>query len=225
MPNHITTAVEITGSKESIAKLIEDTKIILDPDVDQNEFDFNGIIPMPKGLNIESGSNTDLGLAAFGKSEPGKMFSMGIEQYSKLDWFKKKYPGVTTAEEMLEFLENSDDENDGKILELGKQASENIDKYGHATWYEWANRNWGTKWNAYDVQYIAHDDNHLVLKITTAWDTPHPIWNKLMEMGFQVNGIYYGEMEGTGEIGDGGPFYSNVAVEYADYFSDYEGEE
>ena len=91
------------------------------------------------------------------------------------------------------------------------------EKYGKENWYDWSISNWGTKWNAYDVRYIAHDDNHLVLEITTAWDTPQGIWDALTEQGFEVNGRYYGEMEGVDSIGDGGPFY----VEWGGDFSDY----
>lgn len=50
MPNHITTDVEITGTKEQIDKLVEKTKLIRDNDTHENQFDFNGIVETPKDI-------------------------------------------------------------------------------------------------------------------------------------------------------------------------------
>lgn len=213
MPNHIQTSVEISGDKEKLAKLIKDTKIKLDTAAEDNEFDFNGIVPMPPELQITSGSTTDLGKMAFSQEE----YDKGIQP--KTEWWSERYPGVTDAASLKKFLEASDTPSDQDALKEGEQAIKNKQKYGYETWYEWSNANWGTKWNAYDVQYIAHDDTHLVLTITTAWDTPREIWDKLEEMGFSVNGVCYGEMDGSENIGNGGPFYVNLDVEYAGYFS------
>lgn len=41
------------------------------------------------------------------------------------------------------------------------------DKYGTADWYTWANREWGTKWGAYDGEY--EDGRYSFL---TAWAPP-----------------------------------------------------
>lgn len=50
MPNHITSQVEISGTPAKIKKLIKDTKLVQDNDKEENEFDFNGILPQPKDL-------------------------------------------------------------------------------------------------------------------------------------------------------------------------------
>ena len=50
---------------------------------------------------------------------------------------------------------------------LGKQAYENIQQYGSPTWYEWCNKNWGTKWNAYSCVELGKDDD--TLEFFTAW--------------------------------------------------------
>ena len=44
MPNHITSQVRIGGDKEKIAKLIKESKLIQDGDVEKNEFDFNAVV-------------------------------------------------------------------------------------------------------------------------------------------------------------------------------------
>jgi hypothetical protein len=50
-------------------------------------------------------------------------------------------------------------------------------KYGADNWYEWTRNNWGTKWNAYDVNtYDVGDDT---IYFNTAWATPVPILEAL----------------------------------------------
>lgn len=155
MPNHITTQVEITAPKKKIDELIKKTKIQLDADLESNEFDFNGIVPMPKHSDT--------------------------------------------------------------FFAEGGLGSDEREKYGKNNWYDWSCDNWGTKWNAYGVKFIAHEDEKLVLQIDTAWDTPHQIWEALEARGYTVKGVYYGEMEGYEYIGDGTDVfeaYSRVEVEY-----------
>jgi hypothetical protein len=52
-------------------------------------------------------------------------------------------------------------------------AQEMIDKYGHADWYEFRYKRWGTKWNLHDNPEII-DTSDTVLKISfdTAWWPP-----------------------------------------------------
>lgn len=107
----------------------------------------------------------------------------------------------------------------------GNLGQEEREKYGKNNWYDWNTSNWGTKWNAYDVKYIAHDDNHLVIEITTAWDTPRLIWDKLESMGFEINGIVHGEVDQPEDLGNGGPFYASLEVEYEGGMSSYTGKE
>ena len=219
MPNHIQSQVEIKGPADKIKKLIEDTKINLNGDAAENQFDFNAIVPMPPELDITSGSNTDLAFVAWGGKPNGAFNS--FESYLAMPWWESRYPGIDTREKLLAYLK----ENDIKSYNEGKQALDNYNKYGYSNWYDWRNFYWGTKWNAYDVKYIAHDDTHLVLEITTAWDTPREIWRALEEQGFQVNGLYYGEMEGYDRIGDGGPFYASTEVEWDQDFTPLETEQ
>ena len=106
---------------------------------------------------------------------------------------------------------------------LRSEADRRMKEYGALNWYDWSYNNWGTKWNAYEVRYIGHSDTKLVLKIETAWDTPRPIWEKLEAMGFTVNGVVYGEMEGTDEIGRGYEVFevnTTIDVEYAGTLED-----
>ena len=213
MPNHIQSQVEIKGTKEAIDKLVKGLKLKRDNNADSNEFDFNAIIKMPPSLMITSGSDVNLGLVALGESPSGIAFN-SFESYLKMPWWKEQYPGIDTREKLLAHLRETRPE----AIKEAEQARDNLKKYGHKDWYNWSNANWGTKWNAYDVRYITGNDTTIVVEISTAWDTPRQIWDALREQGFEVNGFYYGEMEGYDEIGaqawDRFTAYQNVEIEY-----------
>lgn len=187
MPNHIISEVEIKGTKEQIAKLIKDTKIILDNDTDKNQFDFNGIIKMPEELD--------------GIASPTKI----VETQEEADKVNEGYS------------EGPFSTNYQTAITKAKQQ-ELLSKYRAINWYDWCTKNWGTKWNAYEVRYITHNDTTLVLKLETAWDTPTGIWEALRERGYEVNGFMHGEMDGYDEIGDKAwdsfSAYQEVTVEY-----------
>jgi hypothetical protein len=51
-------------------------------------------------------------------------------------------------------------------------------KYGANNWYDWANRNWHTKWNAYD-QLITEDGD---IQFLTAWSTPAKVIQELSNL-------------------------------------------
>lgn len=211
MPNHIISEVEISGTKEQIDELVKETKLKRDCDAEENQFDFNGIIPMPESLNIESGSSASLGLMAYSQEYYDKDVRTGTS------WWKKDRPGVRDAATLKLDLQDSGEEEDKKALKLGKVAFDNIQKYGHADWYGWSIAKWGTKWNAYDVRYIDGDDTKIVIEIQTAWDTPEGIWSALIEQGFEVKGVMHGEMDGYQYIGNGDEVfdvYQNIEVEY-----------
>jgi hypothetical protein len=65
----------------------------------------------------------------------------------------------------------------------------NVDEY---IAYSWRVENWGTKW---DVGGEAGDfdmvDNQLIVRFDTAWAPPLGFYEKLTELGFDVNAYYY----------------------------------
>ena len=73
-------------------------------------------------------------------------------------------------------------------------------EYGYDNWYDWRNKNWGTKW---DIKAEVHvDDLHdegCTLIFQTAWSPPEPIVYKLQEMFPDIT--FYG-----GYIGEGWEF-------------------
>lgn len=98
MPNHITTHLHIEGTQEQIAEVLEYIK------GENGLIDFNKIIPMPKPLNIESGSLGERGKeyllgrrdALDGMSEErrkeaielGKKYLFNIQVYGFPTWYE-----------------------------------------------------------------------------------------------------------------------------------------
>lgn len=60
-------------------------------------------------------------------------------------------------------------------------------------WYEWRVNNWGTKWDIYDSNCDRLDANTLQLLFYTAWSPPTGIFDKLVEMGYDVHARYLDE--------------------------------
>lgn len=139
MPNHITNLISFGNQPEQVAAFHQMLHDLRQEDGVYGSIDFNKLIPMPESLNIESGSRTSSGLEAYRRFMNGDKTA---------EVFKEEHP-----EEWA----------------LGKQAYENIQQYGSPTWYEWCNKNWGTKWNAYSCVELGKDDN--TLEFYTAWSS------------------------------------------------------
>ena len=60
-------------------------------------------------------------------------------------------------------------------------------------WYEWRLENWGTKWDIYDTHCNRIDANTLSMTFYTAWSPPIPVYDKLTDMGYEINARYLDE--------------------------------
>lgn len=73
-------------------------------------------------------------------------------------------------------------ESDGKDVFKSKpitfeEEKELLKKFGASDWYKWNIKNWGTKWNAYDIITEYNE-----LEFQTAWSTPVPIFEALSKI-------------------------------------------
>ena len=169
MPNHVTTKITIEQNHQAVFEFIK---------TEESNFDFNTLIPMPESLDINSGSETS---AAFvyaltdgyknDYSAPfkhrvyfGSVFNPFSSWDSELNWSKEFFSRLITEEQQTSFIE------------LGKKVVSNFNQYGVGTWYEWGPKNWGTKWNAYEVKV-----NNNYIEFDTAWNAPMPVLNALVE--------------------------------------------
>jgi hypothetical protein len=150
MPNHIQNRIKITGSEELVKQVVDSLKGKYE-DGTNRSVDFNTIKPMPKSLNLESGSEGDLA--------HNLLFG----------WSKAKYFPISTEEYQKRFREMSPEQR-RRCVDLGLQYQENLENHGHTTWYNWSTANWGTKWNAY--QNPDSRDTSDTLHFQTAWSSP-----------------------------------------------------
>ena len=145
MPNHITNKLKINGSKEQIKNIKDFLKIEYDDCV--VGIDFNKIIPMPKSLDMTSGSIENRALSVYILERP---------EAERKD----------SEDRILEYLKCNNDMTYKKLFELGQKYYENIQEYGYSTWYDWCCEYWGTKWNAYKCDL---EDTEDTIYFLTAW--------------------------------------------------------
>jgi hypothetical protein len=81
----------------------------------------------------------------------------------------------------------------------------NIEKYGYASWWDFAVNEWGTKWDISPYSSEISDDGLSVEgSFDTAWSPPTEAYRKLEELGFTVEALYYEPgMAFCGEYSDG----------------------
>ena len=150
MPNYVRNKVFFDGDPAEVRKMLE--FIQMDGD-GIGSISFNKILPMPESLNIESGSRTDEGLKMYTLYMRAKDQGQDLGKYHRYQ-----------AEHSVNW-------------ELGKQAYENIQKYGSPTWYEWCTENWGTKWPAIQPDGVPLSEEMVCFE--TAWAFPEGIVAKL----------------------------------------------
>lgn len=155
MPNHIQNIVKIKGNKEDIAKCANHI-------IKEEVFSFKNIIPRPTDLEIEKSSYVDEGITLINGTEEQK--ERVITKFKR--WANEERPLETIIK---------------KSKELGRKALDHQKMYGFTDWYDWDIENWGTKWDAYEVDYNV-TENTINLNFQTAWNTPYPIFEELSRM-------------------------------------------
>lgn len=124
--------------------------------------DLDKLIPMPKSLDIVSGSTSDSSYGAYcylaGKDTPERKRFLSTYE-------NNKEPGETVEQ----FLARVDGDEFMPSLALGKQIAENLRLYGVPTWFEWRIEHWGTKWNTWGGALL--EDG---IVFYTAWSCPVP---------------------------------------------------
>ena len=70
----------------------------------------------------------------------------------------------------------------GKDGQLLFETHEFPDGKNDDRWYHWNISNWGTKWDACNVEIDYYDDSQIEMRFDTAWSPPEPICKRLREM-------------------------------------------
>ena len=120
---------------------------------------------------------------------------------------KRKYKGVDEVDEKI------DEEPIFSFMNILPPPEDKLDEYhavhGYANgektgdteynWYNFNVREWGTKWDARDVELIDDDETFLHYKFDTAWSPPNEVIAKLAEQNPNLNlSLEYREEQGWG---------------------------
>ena len=144
---------------------------------------FKNAVPMPKELEITSGSSTDNAIDLI-KAKDGDM--EGIDKMIGWQWtagtckYKERDSIDDKRVKIIEYLQ---DKLTVKEMKEGQQALDNIEKYGYKDWYNWSLHNWGTKWDA--CEGSTHiSDYEVEASFDTAWAPPTP-WLEKVSMKYK----------------------------------------
>ena len=69
--------------------------------------------------------------------------------------------------------------------------AKNVQDCGYPSWYEFAIAEWDTKWDACTPDILAQTDTSIKLTFDTAWSPPIAVFDKLHELGFDVEAYYH----------------------------------
>jgi len=71
------------------------------------------------------------------------------------------------------------------------QMAANIAQHGYKDWYDFSVGEWGTKWDVGDEDGITEaTENSLTVYFDSAWAPPIDAYDKLTEMGFEIEAMY-----------------------------------
>ena len=191
MPNWVQNTIKVKGPVKDVDRLLELVQ-------GESDFDFNKIIPMPTSLNTVAGGR-DQESVIYYLSDRLTRSDTAIVCDRKCQAIIKEmnmFSSVSSALNRLKMMiENQSEQDLNDLYETGKQYYENYVRYGHTSWYGWSIDNWGTKWNAceVDVKEYAEAKNTIEIAIyfQTAWSMPEPIFTKLAGMFPTLT--FYGE--------------------------------
>ena len=186
MPNHVTNKVTISGAQERLSELrtlMAGTGCDGEPEV----LTFHSLIPMPWYLHeIVDGSDlpyalwlTDLKAYKQYKSKESAQTAwvakmLGIEDKPP-QTIEEKFSAlfrcqVSTRDEAIDWAI----ENKPELWGQGERVCMALREHGCKSWYDWSIENWGTKWDAYDID-VAESPGELIYVFDTAWSTPAPV--------------------------------------------------
>lgn len=174
MPNWVRNVINVSGSEKDVDNFLAHIKN------ENTDFDFNTVIPMPKSLEVVSGDITDVSILYYLSNR----LTAPVEEYENNDLLKemRRFAFRSLREEIdrcREQVESGSLDGD-KLYEQGRVYVDNFLKYGTPTWYEWCNKNWGTKWNACEVKVTRNNAGSCCVMFDTAWAAPFPVIEKLV---------------------------------------------
>jgi hypothetical protein len=152
----------------------------------------------------------------------GKVGKHVLEAFSGENPFQTINP---CPQELLDTVSGFMGKGTPEQAELERRSKENVNKYGHANWYDWCCYNWGTKW---DVESDVLDALRLVngtwsirVCFDSAWCPPEGLYRWINAEYPDVEIDAYWEEPGIGQQGN---FYGLLAT-FVSEVEDYQSED
>ena len=123
-------------------------------------------------------------------------------------------------DDLAKVQEFADAYNSGKTCQSfipRPESVNNKDAFAEDGWYTWSVNHWGTKWDFGKEELdnpIAIEDGTVSISFNTAWSPPIQLYDRLVELGYNVDATYF--EAGMGFCG----VYYNGDDEYVDYGDD-----
>ena len=115
------------------------------------------------------------------------MISRAIHAMKRGEFFNEFVPCPKELKDTVSGFSGDPEEQ----KKLNEQHAANVEKYGHPTWYEWSIANWGTKWDAGEIDPSDQTEISVSASFDSAWSPPITFVERLSEMGFDVVLYYY----------------------------------
>lgn len=195
MPNHVTNRISVTGPKEDLARL-KDFLRFKHPGQEETPLSFNSFLPMPQELvNTTSGSGVIEAVylvdhEMFSKAYDIERSAPWADKMPVADYESKMLSNLTrTASLMRKDAEPFQSREEAiawftahslETIDSGKLHAKALRNTGYLDWYDWSVANWGTKWDAYSVSLV-EEEGKLIYRFDTAWSTPAPFIQKMVE--------------------------------------------
>ncbi|WP_197022482.1 hypothetical protein [Saccharomonospora piscinae] len=134
----------------------------------ETTFDFNKLLRMPESLNIECRSRTDLGIACFAVVRVPGAYAL----------VREGLPGCDDASPAEE-APGGEEAGGRRARQAGGREHPGSRQ---SDWYEWCSENWGTNWNAHNVEVVTDEPTTVAYKFHTAWCAPYPLTTDLRRL-------------------------------------------
>lgn len=170
MPNHITN--ELTCEHKSTLDSVRGKK-------KADLIDFNKVTPMPKLYAFEPDMGTTewaeiccgtVNLSTLRRSHANPADSFRSGDYGAATDALKQSNAIRSMTEGP-FPKDFDDTRFENLI----RSMRCLRLYGHVSWLEWSQENWGTKWNAYSQKRISDK----CIRFDTAWNPPIKVISEL----------------------------------------------
>ena len=197
MPNYCFNQININGKQEDITAFLNKIESdALDRGVERGFFDeavftFATFVPAPD--NVLTG-NTGHGTFV----RDGDSWVMSGKTRDQLD-----------AEGVEYYYGSYGTSADGTVY-----FADDMKRLGLVDWYSWNIDNWGTKWDAFDVEIDRHDD-YVSIHFHTAWSPAVPVALAMQEQHPELDIQMYFEEPGMS-------FQGEVTSDGNVYYEDYE---